>query len=329
MSKVFSWKIDDKEYAYLFIPNKKEHLSSRIIDADIIDKMIDKISSWDEKKYKTAFSQMNEEINNKYGFEIPYDSMYFNGNSDKKNIVLLGSSKEKEKKIENIKEELLIEIDKRFKIILDEFNSLYNELLNKSNKQMLDTIKLTKETQDNTLLKLKNITDESLNKFERASNRLEKASKILELDDNNINVDTLKIIYKDINKTNKWIDGVSGDVKTFITEFKDFENKLTQEEKKNGVLYSLKNKIDKTVSNIDTMKTSIKNIETEQIKQKNNEILLGTNLNDKYNINKGDFFIKVDEEKITIENQKTQNIIVIDDDGIKLNGNIYINGNKF
>ena len=82
MAKVFSWKLNDKENTYLFIPNKKTHVSERIVDADIINKMIDIISLWDEKRYKKAFDEMNVELSELYNFEVPYDSKYFTGNSE-------------------------------------------------------------------------------------------------------------------------------------------------------------------------------------------------------------------------------------------------------
>lgn len=335
MSKVFSWKLNDKEYAYIFIPNKKEHLSERITDSDIINNMINKISAWDEKKYKTAFSQMNDEISSKYNFEIPYDSTYFNGSNEKKNIVLLGNSKSNE--IENIKSELLSEIDKRFEQMLTEFNSLYNELLNKSNKQMLDSIKLTKEKQDETLNSLKVIKDDVTKRFNKAVDKFTKASKVLELDDNDINANSLRTLYKTVHDTKAWSDSVAGDIKTISKEYMDMYEGLDFEDKQKGVFNVLKGRLEDAKLSIDdvknenrSLKKTMKILEDEQIKQKEtkNEMVLGASNVSRDKMIKGDFSIKLEDDKILIENQKNQNYIILDNEGIKINGDVYINGNK-
>lgn len=277
MAKVFSWKLNDKENAYLFIPNKKTHVSERIVDADIINKMIDIISLWDEKRYKKAFDEMNVELSELYNFEVPYDSKYFTGNSEKNNIVILGSSTDKKQDIEEFKKEVLNEIDERFDKILKEFNNLYNELLNKINKKVIDSIQSSKEIQKETLTKLNTIKNDVEKRFELASNKFEKASKVLELDNEDINAETLKDLYKKVNKTSKWVGCVSGDITTFAQEYSEFGKNFTQEEVKDGVFKAFKNKIENTdiaISGIqkenETLKTNLKILENEQRVQREN-----------------------------------------------------------
>ena len=337
MSKVFSWKINDNENAYLFIPNKKNHLSVKITDSSVINEMVNKISTWDEKKYKLAFKQMNDEISLKYGFEIPYDSAFF-GVANDKNVILFGSSKDKE--IENIKDEILKEIDKRFNIISEEYNKLYNDLLVKTNNQMIDSINLTKQTNEETLNKLVTFKNDITKRFNKSIDKLDKATKVLELDDNEINAESLKNLYSMAFKTNEWVNGVSDDVKNMSKEYREIRKKLTPHEKENGVFKSLKNKIDETNTSLTNvkqenalLKTHIKGIENEQIKQKEeqklkkDEIVFGSSISNNI-INRGDFSISVNEDKIIIENKKSQNSVIIDDEGIKLYGNVYINGKR-
>jgi hypothetical protein len=334
MAKVFSWKINNEEYAYVFIPNKKGHLSSRITDSDTINIMVDKISLWDEKKYKTAFNEMNKEILEKYGFEIPYDSSYFGSSNTNKNVVLLGSSKENN--IDNIKSELLDEINNRFEIILNEFNSLYNELLNKANNQVINSINLSKQANEETLSKISMLKTDMTKKFNKSIEKLDKATKVLELDDNNINADSLKNLFSTVSKTNDWVESISGDIKTISREYKDIEKKLTIEEKEEGVFKTFKNRIDNAnllldddKNEIKSLKSHVKIIEDEQIKLKENntkkDIVLGSSMNINP-LKRGNFSLDVNDDEIVIENQKTKNRIIVNDDGIKLFGDIYING---
>lgn len=336
MAKVFSWKINNEEYAYVFIPNKKGHLSSRITDSDTINTMIEKISLWDENKYKTAFNDMNKEILEKYGFEIPYEVSYFGSSNVNKNVVLLGSSKENN--IDNIKSELLDEINKRFEIMLNEFNSLYNELLNKANNQVISSINLSKQVNDETLNKISSLKTEMTKKFNKSIEKLDKATKVLELDDSNINSESLKNLFNTVSKTNEWVESVSGDLKTISREYKDIENKLTIEEKENGVFKTFKNKIDNTnllldddKNEIKTLKNYVKIIEDEQIKLKENntkkDIVLGSSMNINP-LKRGHFSLDVNDDEIVIENQKTKSKIIVNDEGIKLFGDIYINDKR-
>ena len=263
MAKVFSWKINDKEYSYLFIPDKKTHISERIIDADIINKMIDKVSSWDEKKYKNAFDQMNLELAMNYGLEIPYNPSFFNENKEKNNIVILGSSSSEKNDLEELKKEIMNEVDERFKVILKEFNNLYNELLNKFNKQTIDVIKIAKDTEKNTLDSLKTIKDEVEKRFDKSAEKFEKATKVLDLENNGINTESLKDLFRVTNKIDKWMGEVSDNVKKISTEYNNFKRDLTEDEIKKGVFKTIKDKIDKTNLSIDEIKIDSKVIKED------------------------------------------------------------------
>jgi hypothetical protein len=239
------------------------------------------------------------------------------------------------KEIDDIKKVLLDEINKRFEVILTEFNDLYNELLNKSNKQMMDSIKLTKETQENTLKSIKTVNDTLSKRLNNSIEKFDKASKVLELDDENINVNSLKQLYKMAYDTSTWIENVSDDVKSISKEYRDFEKKMTNEERKKGVFKSLKGDIDTVNNSLDSiikenisMKKNIKILEDEQFKINKQEMILGSSKNNDYNFNKGDFSLKINDKNVIIENVKNNSIIIVDDEGIKINGDVFINGNK-
>jgi hypothetical protein len=175
-------------------------------------------------------------------------------------------------------------------------------------------------------------------KFNKSIEKLDKATKVLELDDSNINSESLKNLFNTVNKTNEWVESVSGDLKTISREYKDIENKLTIEEKENGVFKTFKNKIDSTnllldddKNEIKTLKNHVKIIEDEQIKLKENntkkDIVLGSSMNINP-LKRGHFSLDVNDDEIVIENQKTKSKIVVNDEGIKLFGDIYINDKR-
>jgi hypothetical protein len=76
------------------------------------------------------------------------------------------------------------------------------------------------------------------------------------------------------------------------------------------------------------MKKNIKILEDEQFKINKQEMILGSSKNNDYNFNKGDFSLKINDKNVIIENVKNNSIIIVDDEGIKINGDVFINGNK-
>ena len=339
MSKYFSWKINDEQYAYLYIPNNKNHISSRITDVDVINKMIYRISQWDEKKYKTAFDSMNEEVVNTFGVNIPYSDSYFTGVDN--NVVIMGSSKSDVKEIDDLKNELLDVIDERFAEIKNTINELNEELIKLFNKRTIDSVKASREDFDSMLAKFSVSKEDLENKFNKATKTLEKAAKVLELDNNEINSDSLKDLFKVTNKNEEWITTYSGDVETIKKDYKEYEESLPQTEKGRGFFKLMSENVQKVqndvvkISNINTeLKDSLTSIKAEQemnfklLQQEQNAKILGSRSLDINNITKGDYNIKIDDNNITLSNIKNNSSIILDDDGIKINGNIFINGNK-
>ena len=209
------------------------------------------------------------------------------------------------------------------------------ELLNKANNQVINSINLSKQANEETLNKISMLKSDMTKKFNKSIEKLDKATKVLELDDNNINADSLKTLFTTVSKTNDWVGSVSGDIKTISREFKDIENKLTIKEKEEGVFKTFKNKIDNAnllldgdKNEINSLKTHVKIIEDEQIKLKENstkkDIILGSSMN-RNPLKRGHFSLDVNDDEIVIENQKTKNKIIVNDDGIKLFGDVYIN----
>lgn len=328
MSKYFSWKINDEQYAYLYIPNNKNHISSRITDTEVINKMIAKVSQWDEKKYKLAFDSMNEEVNEMFGINIPYSVDYFSGNN---NVVVMGNSKIDNNDIENIKNELLDVIDERFAEIKLSIKDLNNELVELFNKRTIDTVKASREDFETMLSKF-NSSKESLEiKFKKASKTLEKAAKVLELDNSEINADSLKDLFKVTNKNKQWIATCSSDMERIKKDYEDYDSILPSNERGQGFFKHITENLEKVQDDVikisnsnNEMKDSIKLLEIDK-----KEKILGSTSHNIEDIRKGNYDIKVTDEKIILSNIKNNASIVIDDDGIKIDGDVFINGNKF
>ena len=328
MSKYFSWKINDEQYAYLYIPNNKNHISSRITDTEVINKMIAKVSQWDEKKYKLAFDSMNEEVNEMFGINIPYSVDYFSGNN---NVVVMGNSKIDNNDIENIKNELLDVIDERFAEIKLSIKDLNDELVELFNKRTIDTVKASREDFETMLSKFNSSKELLEIKFNKASKTLEKAAKVLELENSEINADSLKDLFKVTNNNKQWIATCSSDMERIKKDYEDYDSILPSNERGRGFFKHITENLEKVQDDVikisnsnNEMKDSIKLLEIDK-----KEKILGSSPYNIEDIRKGNYDIKVTDEKIILSNIKNNASIVIDDDGIKIDGDVFINGNKF
>lgn len=341
MAKHLSWKIDNNNYAYLYIPGKKTHITERIFDSTLLNKIMTKVSSWDESKYHMAFDEMNEEVFSKFGIKIPYDKSFFES-EPQNNVVILGTSKEKFDKINEIKNELLDVIDQRFSDILNKINEQNDEIISLSNKRTVDVIKEQKILLNETLEKVNLIKQELEKKFNNAIKTLNKATKVIELDNLEINSESLKNLFEVVEKSNKWISDYSNDIEIIRQDYMDFRESLPIGDKQAGVFKGFNSKFARIDRNISSVPLELKRMDNvvEKIKREQNKklssltensneaVLLGSkrNVNE---ISRGNFKVIVNDDKITMENMNNNTSVIIDNDGIKLNGDVFINGTKY
>jgi hypothetical protein len=232
----------------------------------------------------------------------------------------------KNDELNEIKQSLLEEIDNRFKIILDEFNSLYNELLNKSNTQNLNIVKQSKEVLESALKEVDVVKKNVETQFSKASKRLDKASKILELNDSEINTDSIKDLFRVAYNNDVWINKTSKDVDRIVTEFKDVEDKLSEEEKQEGVITNIRRNIAKQDIILENIK--IENEKYNKIVEDMKDLPLGYKYTKDTNLSNDNFKVIVDDDHVNISNVKGDKII-INKNGIEIFGNIIINGKEF
>ena len=224
MKKYFSWKINDTDYAYLYIPGKKTHINQRITDVDILNKIIAKVSKWDEIKFKEAFDSMNLEVNSQYGISIPYTEKYFNGNQDE-NVIVMGASISEKEKYDNLKNELLDTIDQRFKEIKDYLDNFVKEMVKLSNKRTIDTINASKEVYNNTVEELQKVKTEVEERFGKANTNLEKAVQIIGLGNKGINADTIKQLFIQTHSNDESIKKINNNVDIVKTNYETLNEK--------------------------------------------------------------------------------------------------------
>lgn len=91
-TRVFSWKITDDKYGYLFIPNKSGNglITDRITEDDKLRRIADEVSSWGLAEYEEKFNELNSLIRSKYGVSIPGNASDYYDSGYTRNYIILG-----------------------------------------------------------------------------------------------------------------------------------------------------------------------------------------------------------------------------------------------
>lgn len=324
MARIFSWKLNDTENAYLYIPGKKNHISERIIDSDIINNMIDKVGKWNETKYKAAFDAMNEEIQLKYGEIIPYSESFFGETGPVNNVVVLSSSKQSQEEVlkelvENLKGELIILINQRFNDLRDEMETSYNALKKTNNKQTFDMLDSFGKKSEDVLKAVETLKEDMNNRLTDAEVTLSKASKILELDGYDINVDSIRAVVRETQKHSEWLKFNKNDMAEIKADYIEAKNKVARSGKNNKMFFS---SLVNSMNTLDDTINKANNIAKESDKKLNEAIALKEEIEKNKDIVMG-ASVGAHEFKT-----KSGNSLVIDDSGIHIDGDIFINGKK-
>jgi DNA anti-recombination protein RmuC len=249
-----------------------------------LNKIIKRINTWDEPKFKEAFKAMNAEVIKLYGLSIPYSKEYFGKNANN-DMVVLGESINKDKQFDNLRNELLDIIDQRFseiKIYLDNFSK---EMLELTNKRTLNAIKASKDVYDETLNKLDGMKIELETKFNNATKQFEDATKVISLGNKGIDANSIKELYLKTNSNNKLITDLNANLKTVKTNYSSLKEKYnTLSNKCNDIENNVERKV-KDFTNVITKTTESK---IEQAIAKVNEYSdkISFEVDDTFNITK-------------------------------------------
>ena len=295
-TRVFSWKITDNKYGYLYIPDKVGNgfISDRITEEDKLSRIASEVSSWSQNEYEEKFNSLNELIRSKYGVTIPGSAADYCEGYTKNYIILSGkdgSSKQIEEKelnnfiIQNVKKafdesfrkakiELKAEVDN----VKDATIGKFDEKVRKVDED-IDAAKNDFDVK-NTILS---------NKLISATTHIEKAAQLFDFDTSGVTKESLT---RTINKaeaatlelinTNSKISALSGVVETTresVQEFNTTTNNL--QTNINNLATSVDNRFIEYNSTLSELDARISDVEREEREENNggDEEVLGKSTN--------------------------------------------------
>lgn len=88
---VFSWKVTDSKYGYLWTEETQGPcIVNRIVDSHKLEQIVGEISSWDEATYASNFDTLSNLIHDNFGSYIEGDyTLYYNGDNGGKSFIML------------------------------------------------------------------------------------------------------------------------------------------------------------------------------------------------------------------------------------------------
>lgn len=230
MNKILSWKIGNGVYAYVYpVNNDNTHVAKKIPEnSPLWDNIISEISTWDRDDYVRNFNKMADEVNEKYGIEIPRDKedidkyWGFTSGGSNVNIVLLsgddgGNSNDSS---ENITTEDINEILDKIK---DEAyarqSAITQYVLTEANKTITDAKNEISDVKEH----LDNIKDELGGKLSAATDAINATKKLF--DDGDITPEKINDALSTISEHGDWVAASSG----FITSIRNGADEATQQ----------------------------------------------------------------------------------------------------
>lgn len=255
---VFSWKVTDSKYGYLWTQEtKRPCITNRITDSSRLEEIVGEISSWDEEKYANNFKALSELIYKNFGHYINGDySLYYNGNNGGKSFILLtgkdgagangqGNSDVSDKVLTQLKSYITNQVSLMKEDVKSDINDLKAqtnqkiEVLNTSVNRKIETTKdeLVRSTTsiiDGRMTEISNKTrDIVLEKLEHdvpvsSLQELVNGTKMQELESfvdekTRANTSAVENIRQDIDNQNERIVGIN---KTFEDEMKATNSRI-------------------------------------------------------------------------------------------------------
>lgn len=232
-TRVFSWKITDNKYGYLYIPGKRgnELISDRITNEEILSQIAGVVGEMDISEYENKFNELNDLIYSKYRVRIPGTASEYCGDYSKNYIILGGKDggtkqiNEKElnnyiirnvenaieNKLNQAKKELKLEVNNVKDITISKVNETVDNAINE-----IDSIKVEIDS-GNTILSEKLIA---------AQTHIERAADLFDFNSTGVNKENLQnainnsssavtrlgFVERDINSLNERSDNFAHDI---------------------------------------------------------------------------------------------------------------------
>lgn len=220
-TRVFSWKIKDNVYGYLYTgKNDGSLISERIMEPTLLNEIADVVSEMTEEEYSSAFTELNGQISSRYGVSIPGSYSDYYGSDTGNYIVLTGKDgssfinnsygKVDEESMNKIKEY----IDNKLNIAKEQLKDDVNFV----NAQTIDKI----EHINANVSAVVNAAEQALeannavmaNKLESAASAIQTATKIFDLESNGVTAEKLKTAIDNYDETKTWINSKNADLES-------------------------------------------------------------------------------------------------------------------
>ena len=262
-TRVFSWKIKDNAYGYLYTGrNDGSLISERITEPTLLNEIANVVSEMSEEDYSSAFTTLNEQISARYGVSIPgtYSDYY---GSDAGNYIVLtgkdGSSftnqtygKVDEESMNKIKEY----IDSKLNIAKEQLKDDVNAV----NAQTIDKI----EHVNANVASVVNAAEQALeannavmaNKLEAAASAIQTATKIFDLESNGVTAEKLKTAIDNYDETKDWIDAKNADLESNKAQINAIVPRLDET---HNMVEQVDVKVDSYKINVDTKLSELEN----------------------------------------------------------------------
>ena len=239
-ARILSWKIDDYKYAYL-VKVGGSHISNRITNETLLSEMVTEVGKWEFPQYKEAFLDMNEELRKAYNITIPSDGTrideYFGQVHTNDILVLTGKDGAKGSNGSNglpgtdgsgggVYDRFNDAIDKKLDEIKEDIKKDNEDVKNEIENKVTDTLSDAKKEIEDTKKELENVRKDLEEKLGNAKDALDKASKLFEMDDDNITPDAIKEVFSATSEFSDWMTDYSGFVQNIKTDYDRASTKM-------------------------------------------------------------------------------------------------------
>lgn len=232
MSRVFSWKINDYNYGYLYIPNSDSLITSRITNENILSVIANEVSSWSESEYTSRFNILNAEIMSKFnGASIEGSAQDYFGTPNGTYIVLTGKdganaqpntaiTSDVANKITAIVNSALADAKQELKAENDILKAWLTEKIT-TNIQQTSAI-VTTAQQTFTALK-----DEMDHKVDNATVAINSAASLFDMHGTGVNKVTLQSAIDNSNQALVWIGSNEQKINNHTAILSNVDSKIT------------------------------------------------------------------------------------------------------
>ena len=235
-ARIISWKIDDYKYAYL-VKVGGSHISNRITDASVLAEMVKEVGGYSYSTYYNAFQEMNKELYNAYSVTVPEKIGEYYGNVKVDDILIL-TGKDGAKGADgsggypgtgsgsSIYDDFNDAIDKKLDEIKEDIKKDNEDVKNELENKVTDSITDAKKEIEDTKKELDDVRKDLEKKLGDAKDALDKASKLFELDDENITPDAIKEVFSATSEFSDWMTDYSGFVQDIKTDYERASTKM-------------------------------------------------------------------------------------------------------